>query len=135
MKTDYNLVETSNPRNVALNLWKQEWLNKITHLSGTLAINNEYQVKYWSLVFRKTFEDNSILDISIPLVIFNFEQEVGSSTTTLIGDDDGAIKIAEMTTELAHAKAKEILANKEVQTLFKDFDALIVPFMTLHRHP
>ena len=104
-------------------------------MSGTLAINNEYQVKYWSLVFRKTFEDNSILDISIPLVIFNFEQEVGSSTTTLIGDDDGAIKIAEMTTELAHAKAKEILANKEVQTLFKDFDALIVPFMTLHRHP
>ena len=41
----------------------------------------------WSLVFRKIFKDNSIMDVTIPLVIYNYAQIVTSVTVDFEGKD------------------------------------------------
>ena len=87
----------------------------------------------WSLVFRKIFKDNSIMDVTIPLVIYNYAQVVTSVTVDFEGKD--MIKMSEITKELAMAKAKQLLIK--LPNEFKDnFDEVILtPYMTLHRHP
>lgn len=87
----------------------------------------------WSLVFRKIFKDNSIMDVTIPLVIYNYAQVVTSVTVDFEGKD--MIKMSEITKELAMAKAKQLLIK--LPNEFKaDFNEVILtPYMTLHRHP
>ena len=127
------VIQTYNHHLVGIALWKQKWLNQITHLSGTLAINNEYQVHMWSLVFRKIFKDNSIMDVTIPLVIYNYAQVVTSVTVDFEGKD--MIKMSEATKELAQAKAQQLLL-KLPDNFKADFNEIILtPYMTLHRHP
>lgn len=87
----------------------------------------------WSLVFRKVFKDNSIIDVAIPLVIYNYPQKVTPVTIDFKGED--MIKMSEATKELAQAKAKQLLVK--LPDKFKtDFNEVILtPYMTLHRHP
>ena len=127
------VIQTYNHHIVGIALWKQKWLNQITHLSGTLAINNEYQVHMWSLVFRKIFKDKSIMDVTIPLVIYNYAQIVTPVTVDFEGKD--MIKMSEITKELAMAKAKQLLIKlpNEFKTNFNE--VILTPYMTLHRHP
>ena len=127
------VIQTHNQHLIGISLWKQKWLNQITHLSGTLATNNEYQVHMWNLVFRKIFKDYSIIDVTIPLVIYNYPQTVTSVTIDFEGKD--MIKMSEATKELAEAKAQQLLLR--LPDSFKaDFNEIILtPYMTLHRHP
>ena len=87
----------------------------------------------WNLVFRKIFSDNSIMDVTIPLVIYNYAQVVTSVTVDLEGKD--MIKMSEITKELAMAKAKQLLIKlpNEFKTNFNE--VILTPYMTLHRHP
>ena len=87
----------------------------------------------WSLVFRKIFSDNSIMDVTIPLVIYNYAQVVTSVTVDFEGKD--MIKMSEITKELAMAKAKQLLIKlpNEFKTNFNE--VILTPYMTLHRHP
>ena len=87
----------------------------------------------WSLVFRKIFKDNSIMDVTIPLVIYNYPQIVTSVTVDFEGKD--MIKMSEATRELAEAKAKQLLIKlpNEFKTNFNE--VILTPYMTLHRHP
>ena len=87
----------------------------------------------WSLVFRKIFKDKSIIDVTIPLVIYNYAQIVTSVTVDFEGKD--MIKMSEITKELAMAKAKQLLIKlpNEFKTNFNE--VILTPYMTLHRHP
>ena len=73
------------------------------------------------------------MDVTIPLVIYNYAQVVTSVTVDFEGKD--MIKMSEITKELAMAKAKQLLIK--LPNEFKDnFDEVILtPYMTLHRHP
>ena len=87
----------------------------------------------WSLVFRKIFKDKSIMDVTIPLVIYNYAQVVTSVTVDFEGKD--MIKMSEITKELAMAKAKQLLIKlpNEFKTNFNE--VILTAYMTLHRHP
>ena len=87
----------------------------------------------WSLVFRKIFKDKSIMDVTIPLVIYNYAQIVTSVTVDFEGKD--MIKMSEITKELAMAKAKQLLIKlpDEFKATFNE--VILTPYMTLHRHP
>lgn len=87
----------------------------------------------WSLVFRKIFKDKSIMDVTIPLVIYNYAQVVTPVTVDFEGKD--MIKMSEITKELAMAKAKQLLIKlpNEFKTNFNE--VILTPYMTLHRHP
>lgn len=87
----------------------------------------------WSLVFRKIFKDKSIMDVTIPLVIYNYAQIVTPVTVDFEGKD--MIKMSEITKELAMAKAKQLLIKlpNEFKTNFNE--VILTPYMTLHRHP
>ena len=82
---------------------------------------------------RKQFNDGSIYDIAIPLVIFNYPQEVAPASIDFEGKD--MTKIAEETKELANLKANELLSNKTFTEKFKGYTPILTKAMTLHRHP
>lgn len=73
------------------------------------------------------------MDVTIPLVIYNYAQIVTSVTVDFEGKD--MIKMSEITKELAMAKAKQLLIKLPDE--FKDNfnEVILTPYMTLHRHP
>ena len=84
-------------------------------------------------MLRKIFKDYSIIDVTIPLVIYNYPQTVTSVTIDFEGKD--MIKMSEATKELAEAKAQQLL-SKLPDSFKTDFNEIILtPYMTLHRHP
>ena len=87
----------------------------------------------WSLVFRKIFKDKSIMDVTIPLVIYNYAQVVTSVTVDFEGKD--MIKMSEITKELAMAKAKQLLVKLPNEFKANFNEVILTPYMTLHRHP
>lgn len=87
----------------------------------------------WSLVFRKIFKDNSIMDVTIPLVIYNYAQVVTPVTVDFEGKD--MIKMSEITKELAMAKAKQLLIKLPNEFKANFSEVILTPYMTLHRHP
>ena len=87
----------------------------------------------WSLVFRKIFKDKSIMDVTIPLVIYNYAQIVTSVTVDFEGKD--MIKMSEITKELAMAKAKQLLIKLPNEFKANFDEVILTPYMTLHRHP
>ena len=87
----------------------------------------------WSLVFRKIFKDKSIMDVTIPLVIYNYAQVVTSVTVDFEGKD--MIKMSEITKELAMAKAKQLLIKLPDEFKANFNEVILTPYMTLHRHP
>lgn len=87
----------------------------------------------WSLVFRKIFKDKSIMDVTIPLVIYNYAQIVTSVTVDFEGKD--MIKMSEITKELAMAKAKQLLIKLPDEFKANFDEVILTPYMTLHRHP
>ncbi|OCR88083.1 hypothetical protein CFT13S00388_02645 [Campylobacter fetus subsp. testudinum] len=127
------IIEQSNPHNIGIQLWRDEWLQEITAQSGELAIRNEYQVHYWALVLRKVFDDNSIIDISIPICIYNYPQEV--STAAIDFEGANLSDMSDKTKELASLKANELTNKIPQKYLDLGFKPLMVSKMTLHRHP
>lgn len=121
------IIEKIDKHHYGIMLWKDEWLNAITKLSGSLAKDNEYQVHFWGAVWRKRFNDDSILDVCIPLVIYNYPQIV-----TPISIDFEMKDINEASDETAKLLPYINLLRKK---LFFGEAPIAVSKMTLHRHP
>lgn len=124
-------------RNYGVIAIPQHCLQKIFKQSGPLATTAEFQVDYWNLVFRHTFADNSILDIAVPLVFFNYPQEVSGAHIDFEMKDVSAI--SDKLLPVANAQAAAVLATSfpsTLSTLFNlDFEPHLVPLNTIHRHP
>lgn len=124
-------------RNYGIIAIPQRCLQNIFKQSGPLATTAEFQVDYWNLVFRHTFADNSILDIAVPLVFFNYPQEVSGAHIDFEMKDVSAI--SDKLLPVANAQAAAVLSTSfpsTLSTLFNlDFEPHLVPLNTIHRHP
>lgn len=127
------ITDTLNLKNVGILGFKQEWLNTITKLSGSLAYHNEYQVHYWALVLRRKFSDESILDIAVPLVFFNYPQEV--SPVHIDFEGKSVSDMSDETKEIATLKANELIDKLSEFIKQNSLEPLIVSKMTIHKHP
>lgn len=127
-------IDTSNYGLIAL---PQACLQDIFKRSGPLATSAEFQVDYWNLVFRHTFPDNSIIDIAVPLVFFNYPQEVSGVRIDFEMKDVSAI--SDKLLPVANNLASAVLATEfpaALSSLFNlEFETLLVPLNTIHRHP
>lgn len=116
-------------------MMNQHALNEITRLSGPAATNNEYQVHYSSLVYQVS-EGEQTLNISVPLVFFNYKQEVSSASISFeLTDVTEASKAIE---PLVVAKAQELMAtpfHAYIMEQFPTAEAIIAPMQQIHRHP
>jgi predicted transcriptional regulator len=65
--------------NQGIILVNQKSMQQIFLKSGKNAKTNEFQTHYWAINYRYTAKDNSILDICVPTVYFNYAQEVSSA--------------------------------------------------------
>lgn len=130
------IFDTNNSTCIGISLWTDEALQAITKQSGKHAKKNEYQIHYWAVNLRFTGTDNSVLDLSIPSVIFNYKQEV-----SLAHIDFELTDVDEM------SEALEVLQKIEVNKLVPLVEKLknLLPNMKteiksvnlnqLHRHP
>lgn len=125
--------------NTGIILMDDDVMQIIRKQSGPLAPSCEYQVHYWSLVVRATFPDESILDICIPTVFFNYKQEVsGARIDFELSDVDIAsetllpihnMKIQELTTSnFYHDLAALIPGNPTISFLSTNLNSM-------HKHP
>ena len=73
------------------------------------------------------------MDVTIPLVIYNYAQVVTDVTVDFEGKD--MIKMSEITKELAMAKAKQLLVKLPDEFKANFSEVILTPYMTLHRHP
>lgn len=121
---------------VIIAYWTQETLDEIKQKSGELADICEYQVHYWALNLTHTTKDNEEIIVHIPLVIFNYPQEVTTGTTSFSLNEVDLV--SEATRELAEAKAEEayqdFLENFPLASRMR-FEPSCVSLNTLHRHP
>lgn len=112
-------------------------LQAIYQQSGPLADSCEFQVHYWALVFRHTAADSSIFDIAIPVVYFNYAQEVSGARI-----DFDMSEVSTISTKLAPVAQME--AGKLLATPFKsaiesafgiEFTPMLTELNTIHKHP
>ena len=123
--------------NQGIILIDQPSIQDIYTKSGKLAKDNEFQVHYWSLIFRFRAADQSILDICIPTVYFNYKQEVSGAAIDFSLKD---VKEMSAKVEPIHnMKVNELLATpikSELESLFNvQFESTHADFGSIHRHP
>jgi len=128
------IKDSINTRNIGISLWTDEALQQIAINSGPLSETNEYQIHYYSANLRTQFEDLSYLTISIPIVLFNYPQEVsGASIDFELKDVED---ISNQLLPVVHTKISEIEEQlKLFDSLKMKFEITGVPLNTLHRHP
>lgn len=137
IKTTPKIFDETNTDNVGILYWKQETLEAFTKKSGPLAKSNEFQIHYWALVARITFDDSSIVDIAFPTVIFNYKQEVTSGHIDFELKDVSAMSKALQPVHnvvVNKNNLKEQIKSK-LSLLSKNIEFISVPMNTLHRHP
>lgn len=131
-----DVVDTSNQ---GILLVHHDAMQKVYTNSGKNAVSNEFQTHFWSVNFRYTAPDGSILDIAIPTVYFNYEQEV--STSAIDFDLKDVSETSEKLEPVHHMLANQLLATdllEELSALFPDdvkLDIWNVPLNSIHRHP
>jgi len=116
---------------ITISLWDDTTLQEIAAKSGELAEKNEFQVHYWALNLIKTFSDDSKICISIPLVFYNYKQEVSAASIDFELKD--VEEMSDKTQELAISLGNN-LYNK-IKHQFKDYKPYITPLNSVHRHP
>ncbi len=130
-----NINDKVDNNNFGLLMFKQSVLNKIFLDSGELAKNNEWQFHYTALVGSTTIE-NQTISVAIPLVCYNYKQEVsGAHIKFHLSDVE---EVSDACLDIAKMKAKEFLATNTKDKLYKLFGNLewkIVPLMSCHKHP
>lgn len=132
----FNMVDYSN---VGILFWNESTLKSIAQLSGPLAKSNEFQIHYWALNVRLTFGDGSIVDLSIPTVIYNYAQTVSTAHIDFELKDVSAM--SDMLKPLHTVEVNKLIGV--LKTYFenncKDLDIELsfqdVPQNTMHRHP
>lgn len=124
-------------RNHGIILQKHSIIQKMYEQSGPNAKSNEFQMHYWMLIFRHTFEDNGFLDIAVPTCYFNYEQFVTSTHVDFEMKD--VSELSEKLLPIHNMITNQILATNfqsELENIFGlKFDLLSVDVGTIHRHP
>ena len=118
----------------------QSSIQEIQKASGPLASKCEYQTHYWALVIRATSTDNSILDICIPTVFFNYKQTVsGAHIDFELSDVDD---MSEQLEPVHNTIVNELMkAGNLVDQITELFPSLITTKLmstnlnSMHRHP
>ena len=112
-------------------------MQSIYEKSGPLAKNNEFQVHFWAINFRARYEDNSIIDITIPTVYFNYKQEVSSAHIDFEMSD--VVTVSEKAAKLHHTIANRInntsFATMLEQLLHTSIEVTSTDYNSIHRHP
>ena len=112
-------------------------MQSIYEKSGPLAKNNEFQVHFWAINFRARYEDNSIIDITIPTVYFNYKQEVSSAHIDFEMSD--VVTVSEKAAKLHHTIANRInntsFATMLEQLLCTSIEVTSTDYNSIHRHP
>ena len=131
------IVDVSTKRNQGIILLRQSDLQNIYEKSGPLAKNNEFQVHFWAVNFRARYADNSIIDVTIPTIYFNYKQEVSSTHIDFEMSDVSAVS------EKA-AKLHNVIANRITTVDFEaalrtwlgtDIEVTSTDYNSIHRHP
>ena len=146
MKSNNTLPQTTSPilikdqnnfSNHGIILISDQAQQDIFTKSGPLADRNEFQTHYWFLNFRHVAADNSILDIAIPTVYFNYKQSVSGAHI------DFEIKdVADLSSKIIpihNMKVNELLAGNiktKLENYFAvSFQTISVDVGSIHRHP
>lgn len=131
------IKDQSSLSNHGIILISDQAMQDIYTKSGALAERNEFQTHYWFLNFRHIASDNSILDIAIPTVYFNYKQTVSGAHIDFEMKD-----VAELSAKLLpvhNMKVNELLAGNiktELENYFNvSFQAMSVDVGSIHRHP
>ena len=116
-------------------LLQQETLDEIFEQSGPLAVSNEFQFHYTSLV-GKLQNQGQELYISIPLVCYNYKQTVSGAHIGFNLEDTETM--SDDTLEIAQMKAAEFLSTDtrtQIESIFGELDWHVATLQTMHRHP
>lgn len=150
-KTIYGSVGTTTPastgqtralvpidlKNHGIILQKHSIIQKMYEQSGPNAKSNEFQMHYWMLVFRHTFDDGGFFDVAVPTCYFNYEQFVSVAHVDFEMKD--VSELSEKLAPLHNMITNQILATSfksDLETLFGvPFEPISVDVGTLHRHP
>lgn len=131
------IKETKSPKNQGIILISQQAMQEIYEKSGPLANSCEFQTHYWFLNLRYRAEDNSILDIAIPTVYFNYTQKVSGARIDFEMKDVGEISAKVL--PIHNMKVGEILKSdfiKYLELYFGvTFEKMSVDVGSIHKHP
>ena len=131
------IVDVSSKHNQGVILLRQSDLQNIYQKSGSLAKNNEFQVHFWAINFRARYADNSIIDITVPTVYFNYKQEVSSAHIDFEMSD--VIAVSEKAAKLHHTIANRInnttFAIALTELLSSTIETTSTDYNSIHRHP
>lgn len=131
------IKDQNKPSNHGIILISEQAQQDIFTKSGPLAERNEFQTHYWFLNFRHVAADNSILDIAIPTVYFNYKQTVSGAHIDFEMKD-----VADLSAKLIpihNMKVNELLAGNiktKLESYFNvAFSTISVDVGSIHRHP
>ena len=124
--------------NVGVVLLQQQTLDAIKEKSGPLTTSNEYQVHYWALVCRIHQSDNSVIDICLPTVFYNYKQIVSSAHIDFelqdVCDMSEKVEAIHNMTVNQYMESPFIIELKQLLQAFT-IEFISVDMGSLHRHP
>lgn len=119
-----------------LHLHDQKTLDDFTEKSGMRNKGAEYQHHYWAAVGRLIL-DGEIMDIVVPLALFNYKQGISSAHITFHLED--VEEASEKASKIAEKAFDEFSKGKTYKAVEKAFSGLvewsIVSMNSIHRHP
>lgn len=132
------IKETTSKANHGIILISQQAMQSIFENSGPLAKGCEFQTHYWFLNLRYRAADNSILDIAIPTVYFNYNQVVSGAHIDFEMKD-----VSETSKKLLPVHnmfvnklmSANIIQSLENVFLSAKFEAMSVDIGSIHKHP
>lgn len=131
------IKDSKSPKNQGIILISQQAMQDIYEKSGPLANSCEFQTHYWFLNLRYRAEDNSILDIAIPTVYFNYTQKVSGARIDFEMKD--VAEISAKVLPIHNMKVAEILKAPFIKNLEYyfgiTFEKMSVDVGSIHKHP
>lgn len=137
MNVDFEIIDNEKLDNVlTIVLYDHKDLDKVRKDSGKLAKSSEYQCHYFALV-RTEKTDNATVHIVVPLVYYNYKQQVSFATIDFNMND--VTEIAKKLEKVARLQAKRAtLILKEVPYTMLDNAEVsykLTYYNNIHRHP
>jgi hypothetical protein len=132
------IKEYENKKNIGFVIFDNKTIDEIYKKSGKDAIGNEFQISYWSIIFRIEFIDSTIIDIQMPTALFNYPQKVtGAHIDFHLSDVD---KIGKKIKQVHEQIANQINEKGIIDELKKIENVKSVTVLeeytsNIHRHP
>lgn len=134
-KKEYEVSDKKVSTLFGISYFNQTDIDEFFKKSGALAETNEFQCHYTALTGIAKVE-NQVLLINIPLVYFNYPQEVGSASVKFELKDvsEKSNSLMEYAGMLAGDCMKKPFI-KEITNLFPNIEWVVSGMNTIHRHP